>query len=105
MAYIVIFECESPTVEASVTAAVKRMGEWAALSSQAYLVAALRNVRSMMETLQPLLGPNDTLWVFTPKGPWSGHGNPIVDDHLHHHLGEAEDYVPKDWDEASGSRR
>ena len=104
MAYIVIFECDDPNTKANVTAAIKGIGEWAKLTSQSYLLDIPHAVSGLMEALQPMLGPADSLWVFTPKAPWSGYGDPIVDDHLNGHLGDAEDYIPKDWDEANGIR-
>jgi hypothetical protein len=104
MPYIVIFESDDPIVRAKVTSALKGMGEWTELSSQSYLVDAAHSVSDLMETLQPMIGPADSLWVFTPKAPWSGYGDPIVDDHLHGHLGDADDYIPKDRNEATRSR-
>lgn len=59
----------------------------------------------MMEALQPLLGPADSLWILAVTSPWSSYGDPIVADHATALLGEAEDYVPKDWDDAEGLRR
>jgi hypothetical protein len=105
MTYIVIFETDNPTVDANVSTAIKGFGEWAALTPQSYLLDTTRAVRAIMETLQPMLGPMDSLWVFTPSSPWSGYGDPTVDDHAHGYLGKAEDYVPKDWDEVVGHRR
>jgi hypothetical protein len=105
MTYIVIFETDNLTVDTNVSTAIKDLGEWVALTSQSYLLDTTRAVRAIMETLQPMLGPMDSLWVFTPISPWSGYGDPIVDDHAHGHLGKAEDYVLKDWDEVVGHRR
>ena len=104
MAYIVIFESDDAIVKANLVAALKRRGDWAELTSQSYLLDTQDQISRLMEALQPLLGPTDSLWVFTPRAPWSGHGDPIVDDYVHSHIGEAQDYIPKDWDEASGSR-
>ena len=105
MTYIVIFETDSPTVDANVSTAIKGFGEWAALTSQSYLLDTTQAVRAIMETLQPMLGPLDSLWVFTSTLPWSGYGDPLVDDHARRYLGKAEEYVPKDWDDAVSHRR
>ena len=58
----------------------------------------------MMEALQPLLGPADSLWILAVTAPWSSYGDPFVEDHATALLGEAEDYLPKDWDDAEGIR-
>ena len=104
MAYIITFETEDPTVATSLREAVEALGEWIVLTSQSYLLDTSSGIRSMMETLQPILGPADGLWVFTAAGPWSGYGDPITDDYLHGQLGPSEDYIPKDWDAASRRR-
>ncbi len=96
MAYIVIFEASEAKVGATVSTAIKGMGDWAELTAKSYLLDTSQSVRTVMETLQPLIGPSDSIWVFTPSSPWSCYGDPVVDDHAHALLGQAEDYVPRD---------
>ena len=104
MAYVVIFEASEANVGANVSAAIKGIGEWAELTPKSYLLDTAQSVESVMESLHPLLGPSDSIWVFTASSPWSGYGDPIVDDYAHTVLGQAEDYVPRDWNDAKGCR-
>lgn len=51
-----------------------------------------------------MLGATNSLWVFNPKSPWSSDGDAIAEDHAEGYLGKAEDYIPKDWNQATGNR-
>jgi hypothetical protein len=95
MTYIVIFETDDPAVREDVSGAIKSIGEWAILSSQAMLLDTTHKIPTIMETLQPMMKGSGQLWVFTGSSPWCGHGNPIVDDHAEGYFGEAENYVPR----------
>jgi len=39
-----------------------------------------------------------------PTASWCGYGDAMVEDHVDALLGQAEDYAPKDWSEATQSR-
>jgi len=100
MTCIVTFETNDPIVGANITGAIKSFGDWAILTSQSWLLDTTAEIRTIMETVQPLLGPGDGLWIFTGSSPWCGEGDPIVEDHAQGYFGEAEDYVPRYPDKA-----
>lgn len=83
---------------------IKSLGEWGVLTPTSYLVGTISSPGEVMEKLQPLLGPDDDLWVFTVSAPWAGYGNAEVEDVAVGQLGEFEDWVPRDWDEVRQSR-
>jgi hypothetical protein len=70
MTYLITFGAE-PGKNAALAAAIKEMGEWGEFAPNSYLLASERTVRTIIETLQPLLGPEDSLAVLTAsdRGP------------------------------------
>lgn len=103
MPFIITFEIEEIR-RVSLVSALKGLGDWSAMTSSSYLVATDAGAGGIMETLQPLLGPADSLWVISAAGPWAGYGNPEADDHAVSVLGRDDAWTPKDWDEATKSR-
>jgi hypothetical protein len=83
---------------------IKSLGEWGVLTPTSYLVGTTASPGRVMEKLQPLLGPDDDLWVFSVRSPWAGYGNVEAEDVAVGQLGKFADWVPRDWDEARQSR-
>jgi hypothetical protein len=103
MAYIVTFSVEPPR-EAGLIEAIKALGDWADLTPTTYLLQCEVEPGSLMEALQPMLGPKDSLWVFPACGPWAGYGDVLVDELVVAWVGPDALWVPRDWDEATQSR-
>jgi len=103
MPLVVTFEVDQAR-SASLIDAVKSLGDWSALTSSSYLLATNVGAGGVIERLQPLLGPADSLWVISASGPWAGYGSPEVEDHTVTLLGREDDWVPKDWDNVTKSR-
>ncbi len=79
---------------------LKNLGSWAMLTPTAMMIRTKETPEDIMEKLQPLIGPKDSLWLVTPSSPWTGYGDPIVDDFIHAELGpDKGDWVPKDWND------
>lgn len=103
--YLVIFEVEQ-RFASTVVANIKNLGNWAQMTSSAFMLATNHTPGDVMERLQPLIGPRDSLWLVSPITPWTGYGDPTVEDYLTATLGEEMgDWMPKDWDDAVGTRR
>lgn len=103
MSVIVTFETDEQRAIALV-GHIKSLGEWGALTPSSYLVETTASPGLVMEQLQPLLGPQDELWVFSVTAPWAGYGSVEVEDLAVGQLGPFTDWVPRDWDEESQSR-
>lgn len=104
MAYIVAFAVE-PSREAGLIEAIKALGEWGVLLPTALILQCEADAGAIMETLQPMLGPKDDLWVFRACGPWAGYGDVLVDELAAAWVGPEASWVPRDWDEATQSRQ
>ena len=97
--FLVIYDVEERFLPKFSTS-LKSLGSWAHLTPSAMMVRTEQSLEAMMEQLQALIGPCDSLWVVTPTRPWSGYGDPTVDDCLHATLGKGNgNWVPKDWNE------
>lgn len=70
---VVTFEVDRSR-SASLIDGVKSIGDWSALTSSSYLITTSIGAGSVMERLQPLLGPADSLWVIPASGPWAACG-------------------------------
>ena len=97
MAYLVTFETDAARQESLVTA-IKAFGDWGVVTRASYLLISEHPLRTIIETLQPMLGPKDSLAaVLTISAPWAAYCDPIVEDMIEGLLGKCEDHVPKDW--------
>ena len=96
MNYIITFEIE-PDRRHSLVEAIKATGEWGEVTPTSFLVASQKPVRYIIEVLQPMLGPKDSLAVLSVSAPWAAHCDPIVEDFAHVLLGQFEDWIPRDW--------
>ena len=103
MAYIVLVSVEPPR-EAGLIEAIKAFGEWGELTPTTYILQCKVDPGSIMETLQPMLGPADSLWVFRASGPWAGYGDVLVDELVEAWVSPEASWAPHDWDEATQSR-
>lgn len=104
MAFIITFNVEYRRA-ATFASSVKALGDWVPLTPTSFLVETTVPLKSIMETLQPILGPKDDLWVMGAVAPWAAHSEPIAEDHVETWLGEPfGDWVPRDWDEETQSR-
>lgn len=103
MSLVVTFAVEQAR-NAALIDVVKSLGDWCALTSSSYLIATNIGAGGVMEKLQPLLGPTDSVWVVSASGPWAGYGASEVEDSAVALLGEEDDWIPRDWDEATKSR-
>ncbi len=103
MAYIVLLSVEPPR-KAGLIEAIKALGDWGELTPTSYLVHGGADPGSIMEMLQPMLGPRDALWVFPASGPWAGYGDVLVDELVAAWVSPEASWVPYDWDEAKQSR-
>lgn len=93
--FFIIFEVEERYATVF-SASVKSLGDWAILTPTTIMVRTKKSSESVMEQLQPLIGPGDSLWLITPSAPWSGYGDPIACDHVEAALGpESGNWVPK----------
>ena len=104
MNYLITFAVESADIRSSLISAIQNLGEWGELTPTSFLLEADLDVQPLIELLQPLIGPSDSLWIFSVVAPWAGYGDPIVEDHAVDLLGEFQDWVPKDWNDNQGSR-
>ena len=104
MPFIVTFSVEEPSRRSEVVGGIKALGDWAELNAHAYYFVGDAKAGETMESLQPMLGPNDNLWVFTVCNPWAGYGNVLADGDVAATLGPDEDWIPRDWDEVTRSR-
>ncbi len=103
MAYIVTFSVEPPRV-AGLLEAIKALGEWGELTPTTYILQSDVDPGSIMEMLQPRLGPKDDLWVFRAGGPWAGYGDVLVEELATAWVSPEALWVPRDWDDATQSR-
>ena len=105
MNLVIVFECDQDARQKSIESAIKSVGDWGKLTSNAILIETNQEIAYLMEQLQPMLGPKDRLWIFEAGAKWSSCGDPIVEDHASALLGPEVDYIPRDWDEEAGERR
>ena len=103
MAYILSFSVE-PLRGAVLVEHIKALGEWAELTPSTYVLRCEVKPGSIMETLQPMLGPKDCLWVFQVRGPWAGYGDPLVEESVGAWVSSEASWVPRDWDETTQGR-
>ena len=103
MRLLVTFSTDAGRCDA-VIGAIKSLGEWSLLTPSSYLLETNIGPGRILETLQPLLGPNDGLWVFSLAAPWAGYGAPEVEDHAVAMLGLFDDWAPTDWNDITQSR-
>lgn len=97
--FFVIYDVEE-RFQSKFSKTLKSLGAWAILTPSAMMVKTEKSPEAVMEQLQPLIGPRDSLWLVTPSRPWSGYGDPTVDDCLQVALGpDNGNWVPKDWNE------
>ncbi len=96
MSYIITFDIE-PDRRLGLVDAIKATGEWGEVTPTSYLVASQQTVRSIIETLQPMLGPQDSLAVMTVSAPWAAYCDPNVETLAVSLLGKDETWIPKDW--------
>lgn len=104
MSFVVAFSVDEHDRRASVVERVKALGDWAILTLNTHYFAGEVKPGEALETIQPMLGPQDALWVFAVYNPWAGHGDPLADDDVAGTLGPGEDWIPRDWDDATESR-
>ena len=104
MAYIVLFSVEPPRATGLIET-IKAFGEWGELTPTAYLLQCEADPGSIMETLQPMLGPKDELWVFRASGPWAGYGDVLAEELAVARVSPEASWVPRDWNAATQSRR
>ncbi|MEM7690297.1 MAG: hypothetical protein AAF291_14865 [Pseudomonadota bacterium] len=104
MKLVIIFECDQSARYEGVEAAIKALGDWGKLTSNAILIETKQEIADLMDQLQPILGPKDHLWIFEAGAKWSSYGDPIVEDHATALLGSEVAYIPRDWDEGAGER-
>ena len=100
MTYLITFGVE-PSRNATLAAAIKAMGEWGEFAPNSYLLASERTVRAIIETLQPLLGPKDSLAVLTASAPWAASCNPNAETIALSLLGENEPWIHKDRNDSA----
>jgi hypothetical protein len=67
------------------------------LTPASYVLDSKRDVRAIIEALQPMLGPKDCLAAVTISSPWAAYCDPLVEEMTEAVLGKGEDYIPKDW--------
>jgi len=103
MPLIITFEVE-PERNASLVQAIKGLGEWGILTPTCLVVETDVQAAAVMETLQPLLGPADSLWAISAAKSWAGYGDPVVEDQVEAIVGPSDDWTPIDWDENTQSR-
>ena len=95
--FLIIFDVQEQFAAAFITS-VKSLGNWAMLTPTTMMINTKKSSEGVMEQLQPLIGPSDSLWLITPSIPWSAFGDPIVIDHVEAALGpENGNWAPKDW--------
>ncbi len=103
--FLVVFDVEKPFEQLVVTD-IKALGDWARMTPTVFMLTTDYKPERIMERLQPLLGPQDSLWIVSPSKPWTGYGDPMVADWLSAALGEENgNWIPKDWDETAGKRQ
>ena len=83
---------------------IKNLGDWGEVTSSSFFVTSTENAGSITEKLQLLLGPQESVAVFTVSQPWAGYCDIIMEDFLVSELGQDEDWTPHDWNEVTQSR-
>lgn len=102
--FLVIYDVE-PRFVSAFRDSLKTMGEWAILTPTVTMLSTAKSSEAVMEGLQPLIGLDDSIWLITPSGPWSAHGDAVVEDYVTSALGPQNgNWVPQDWNEKLGRR-
>ena len=96
MSYIITFDVEAER-RTGLVQAIKTTGDWGEVTPTSYLVASPQTVRSIIETLQPMLGPQDSLAVVTVSAPWAAYCDSNAETLAVSLLGKDETWIPKDW--------
>lgn len=104
MPFVVAFNADHDDRRADVVERIKARGDWAILTLNTFFFAGDAMPGEALEAIQPMLGPQDALWVFTVSSPWAGHGDPLADEHVAGTLGPGDEWIPRDWDGEAKSR-
>ena len=83
---------------------IKHMGEWGEIPPSSFFVKSNENAGAITEKLQLLLGPKDSVAIFSVSKPWASYCDPIVEDLLISEIGQDEVWIPHDWNEQTQSR-
>jgi len=103
MNYLVTFTSTTEN-HSAVVEQIKQLGEWGEITPSSFVIASKENAGVITQRLQILLGPHDSIGVFSISQPWASYCDLIVEDFLASEIGEYEDWTPSDWNEDTQSR-
>ena len=103
MAYIITFTATARNY-ARIVSEIKKLGNWGEVTPSSFVVATKENAGAITERLQLLLGPQESVAIFTVSRPWASYCNLIVEDFFLSEIGEDEDWTCHDWNEETQSR-
>ncbi len=93
---LVVTEISNAQKRETVFQMVKSFGDWMLLNTHCIATSAQIDLATLMPLLYTMIDAEDSLWVFSLSNPWTGHGDPIVEDHLVTALGPFVDWVQSD---------
>jgi len=103
MNYLITFTATTEKLSAIIEQ-IKQLGEWGEITPNSFVVASNENAGVITQQLQMLLGPHDSIAVFSVSQPWASYCDLIVEDFLVSEIGEYEDWTPRDWNGDTQSR-
>jgi len=93
MNYLITFTATAKNYS-KIVEKIKNMGEWAEVTPSSFFVVSKENAGAITETLQLLLGPQDSVAVFSVTKPWASYCDLIVEDFILSEIGQNEDWIP-----------
>ena len=103
MTYLITFTATTKNYSKIVNE-IKNLGEWGEVTTSSFIVASKENAGVITERLQLLLGPQDSVAVFSVSKPWASYCGLIVKDFILSEIGQDEEWTYHDWNEETQSR-